>query len=138
MNYATPLPAVNQDSAPYWRAAREGRLLLRHCQACGKMMFYPRAVCPACLSTDLAWVEASGRGEVYSATICHRAPDQTFRALVPYVIALIDLDEGPRLMSNITGCEPHEVRIGARVEIWFDAATDEIGIPKFKLSRKST
>ena len=137
MNPAKPLPPVNQDSAPYWRAAREGRLLLRHCTACGNVMFYPRMACPRCLSMDLGWQEASGRGQVHSATTCFRAPDQAFRAEVPYVIALIDLEEGPRMMSNVTHCAPDEVEIGMAVEVWFDEASDEIAIPKFKPSRKA-
>ena len=98
-------------------------------------MFYPRSNCTKCMSSELDWIEASGRGQVYSATICYRAPDQSFRPEVPYVIALIDLEEGPRMMSNVTGCAPEEVSIGDAVEVWFEAATDEIAIPKFKLSR---
>jgi uncharacterized OB-fold protein len=87
------------------------------------------------MSGRLDWIHASGRGQVYSATVCFRAPDPSFRPDVPYVIALIDLDEGPRMMSNVTDCDPAEVRIGDRVEVYFDPATDEIGIPRFKLSR---
>lgn len=135
MTYAKPLPPVNQDSESYWRAARQGRLVLRHCKVCDNIMFYPRMLCTRCLSDDLDWREASGRGRVYAVTACHRAPDQAFRAEVPYVIALIDLEEGPRMMSNVTDCAPDEVAIGADVEVWFDPATDEIAIPKFRLSR---
>ncbi len=135
MTYAKPLPRVNEESAAYWRGARDGRLLLRKCTACANVMFYPRAFCTACLSPDLEWLQASGRGRVHSATICFRAPDQAFRAEVPYVIALIDLEEGPRMMSNVTDCPPEEVRIGDEVEAWFEPATDEIGITKFKLAR---
>ena len=135
MTYSKPLPPVNGDSAPYWRGAGEGRLILRQCLSCGTVMFYPRSNCTKCMSSELDWIEASGRGQVYSATICYRAPDQSFRPEVPYVIALIDLEEGPRMMSNVTGCAPEEVSIGDAVEVWFEAATDEIAIPKFKLSR---
>lgn len=135
MSYTKPLPPVNQDSAPYWRAAAQGRLVLRHCRVCDNLMFYPRIFCTRCLSDDLDWQEVSGRGRVHAVTACHRAPDQAFRAEAPYVIALIDLEEGPRMMSNVTDCAPEEVTIGAPVEIWFDAATDDIAIPKFRLSR---
>jgi uncharacterized OB-fold protein len=138
MSDAKPLPAVNEESAPYWRAAREGRLILRSCRNCGHIMFYPRIVCARCASADLDWREASGRGTIHAATVCYRAPDQSFRPDVPYVVALIDLEEGPRMMSNITDCAPEDVRIGAAVEVWFDAATDEIGIPKFRLSNGGT
>ena len=98
-------------------------------------MFYPRVVCTRCLSEDLDWRDASGRGRIHAVTTCHRAPDQAFRAEVPYVIALVDLEEGPRMMSNVTDCAPDAAVIGAEVEIWFDVATDEIAIPKFRLSR---
>ena len=135
MSYDKPLPTVTQDSEPYWRAARHGRLVLRHCRVCNNLMFYPRVVCTCCLSDDLDWQDASGRGTIYSVTACHRAPNQAFRAEIPYVIALIDLEEGPRMMSNVTDCAPDEAAIGAKVEVWFDVATDEIAIPKFRLAR---
>ena len=99
-------------------------------------MFYPRIVCTLCLSTDLEWREASGRGRVYAATISYRAPDQAFRAEVPYVIALIDLEEGPRMMSNVTDCDPGDVRIGDEVEVWFEDVSEDIAIPRFRLSGK--
>ena len=86
---------------------------------------------------DLGWREASGRGRVHSATACYRAPDQAFRAEIPYVVALIDLEEGPRMMSNVTDCAPDEVEIGMAVEVWFDEATDDIAIPKFRPSGKA-
>jgi uncharacterized OB-fold protein len=135
MTSSKPLPRVNQDSAPYWQAASEGRLILRHCNTCGKRHFYPRIICPFCHSTELDWVEATGRGTIYSATACYRAPDQAFRADLPYLIALIDLEEGVRMMANVTHCPPEDARIGAPVQAWFEPAADEIGIPKFKLSK---
>ncbi|SDB75111.1 Zn-ribbon domain-containing OB-fold protein, partial [Belnapia rosea] len=98
-----PSPVVNADSAPYWQGAREGRLLIRRCDACGKTHFMPRHLCPACWSADLRWVEATGRGTVHSFTVIRRAPLAAFAPRVPYVVALIDLEEGPRMMANILG-----------------------------------
>jgi len=108
--------------------------MLNACNSCGIIMFYPRATCTRCMSDDLGWIEASGRGEVYAFTVCYRAPDAVFREDAPYVIALIDLAEGPRMMSNVTDCDPDTVYIGMPVEVWFDPATEDIAIPKFKPS----
>ncbi len=132
MTYNKPVPPVDALSAPYWRGAAEGKVLLSQCNECGHVMFYPRATCTRCLSSDLGWTPSSGLGEVYAFTVCHRAPDAVFRADVPYVIALIDLAEGPRMMSNVTDCDPESVRIGLPVQAWFDPVSDEIAIPKFK------
>ncbi|MBL8531995.1 MAG: Zn-ribbon domain-containing OB-fold protein [Hyphomonadaceae bacterium] len=127
-----PAPTPTGDSKEYWSAANDGRLILRACRTCGKPMFYPRGHCPACGSGDLEWREASGEGVVHACTIVHRAPDQAFRARAPYVIALVDLKEGPRMMANITDCPPEEVRIGMPVTVWFEARSETIAIPQFR------
>src|SRR5205814_4069294 len=94
--------------------------------------FYPRSICPACMSDRIAWIESTGRGTVYSYTIVHRAPAQ-FAEDVPYVVALIDLAEGVRMMSNVVGSPPAAVHIGAPVEVVFDDVTPEVTLPKFRL-----
>lgn len=127
---AAPTPCA--DSLPYWKAAAEGRLVLRSCRACGKSMFYPRAICPECGSADLDWRDASGEGVVYACAVVHRAPDQAFRARAPYVIALIDLKEGPRMMANVTDCAPQEVHIGMPVTVWFEPRGEVIALPQFR------
>lgn len=127
-----PPPAPTTVSLPYWRAAHEGRLILRGCRACGASMFYPRDICPRCASVDLDWREASGQGSVYAHTVVHRAPTKAFRARAPYVIAIIDLDEGPRMMANVTDCAPEEVRIGMRVRAWFEPRGEGLAIPQFR------
>lgn len=132
MSYRKPVPPVDVISAHYWQSAAQGKLMLNTCNSCENIMFYPRATCTRCLSNDLGWIEASGRGEVYAFTVCYRAPDSVFREDVPYVIALIDLAEGPRMMSNVTDCDPDAVHIGMPVEAWFEPATEDIAIPKFK------
>jgi len=133
MTYQKPLPPVDVVSAEYWRSAARGKLKLSKCNSCDNIMFYPRPTCTKCMSDDIGWTEASGRGEVYAFTVCYRAPDAIFREDVPYVIAIIQLAEGPKMMSNITDCDPDSVEIGMPVEVWFDPATEDIAIPKFKL-----
>lgn len=130
--YNRPLPVPDGDTAPYWEAAREGRLMIQRCGGCDRHVFYPRSICPHCGSVELEWVQASGRGTVYSYTVVHRAPSPAFKEDVPYVVALIDLDEGVRMMSNILA-PPGDVKIGARVEVVFDPVTPEITLPKFRL-----
>jgi uncharacterized protein len=129
--YTRPLPVPDGDTKPYWDAAREHRLVIQRCQVCQQAIFYPRSVCPRCMSDRIAWIEATGKGTVYSYTVVHRAPAQ-FAEDAPYVVAVVDLDEGVRLMTNVVGCAPAEVRIGAEVEVTFDDVTPEISLPKFR------
>ena len=104
MESSLPLPVANADSLPYWNAARERRLLIRKCNACGALHFMPRHLCPACWSDQLEWVEAKGTGSVHSFTIIRRAPMAAVRsARCLTCVALIDLDEGPRMMANVLG-----------------------------------
>src|SRR5688572_10309306 len=115
-----PAPIVNADSKVYWEAAAGGELLLKRCGACGKTHFPPRHLCPACWSDQLEWTRSCGNGTVYTFTVMHRAPMPEFIARVPYVVALIDLDEGPRLMANIVGDDALQSQIGDRVAVCFE------------------
>ncbi len=133
MSYDKPLPVIDHDSAPYWDAAREGRLDIPLCNACGKHHFYPRAICPHCYSSDLKFDTVSGRGTVHTYTIARRPAGPAYSDEVPYVVALIDLEEGPRMMSRIETDDPESVRIDAPVEVTFFKATDEVTLPFFKL-----
>jgi hypothetical protein len=126
-----PLPVANADSLPYWNAARERRLLIRRCNACGSVHFMPRHLCPTCWSDQLQWLESNGAGSVHSFTIVRRAPSSVFAALVPYVVALIDLDEGPRMIANIVGEGALDVRIGDRVMVTFEDRGDGAMVPQF-------
>ncbi|MBI1966095.1 MAG: Zn-ribbon domain-containing OB-fold protein [Betaproteobacteria bacterium] len=119
-------------TAPYWAAARERRLALPYCTDCGRHHFYPRSICPHCSSARIEWVAASGRGEVYSFTVVHRAPSPAFAAAVPYVVAIVALEEGPHLMTNIIGCAPDAVRIGMRVRVTFRATGGDVTLPVFE------
>lgn len=125
-----PLPLVTPESAPYWQGAREGVLLLQRCLDCRVLRFYPRRTCPACWSARAEWERVSGRGRVHSFTIIHRPPAPAFAGRVPYVVALVDLEEGPRLMANVVGAAALEVAIDDPVVVTFEARGD-IALPQF-------
>ena len=130
--YQGPLPVPDKDSAEFWDAARRHQLVIQQCLECQKFRFYPRSVCPHCLSDRFAWRAASGRGAVYSFTVIHRAPSAAFRDRVPYVLALIELEEGVRMMSNVVDCEPGALKIGMPVEVVFEEVTADVTLPKFR------
>lgn len=134
MSTEKPLPVIDHDSAPYWEAAQEGRLDIPLCGDCGKHHFYPRAICPHCHSDNLKFDTVSGRGEVHTFTIARRPAGPAFAEDVPYVVALIELEEGPRMMSRIQTDDPESVQIGASVEVTFVKATDEITFPYFRMT----
>lgn len=114
-----PLPRRTPTSAPYFDAAREGRLRLQKCSRDG-FFFYPRSRCPECLGDDLVWEDVSGRGRVYSYTVDRVGLDPAQRERLPLVVAIVELEEGPRLTANIVGCSPEEVSIGMPVEASFE------------------
>lgn len=136
--YEKPLPVPDAETTPYWEGLRSRKLLLRYCAACKRCHFYPRALCPSCHSDELEWKEASGRGEVYTYTVARRPAGPAFKASVPYVVALIQLEEGPRMMSNILTDDVEGVRIGRRVQVDFDDVTDEITLPKFRFEDEAS
>lgn len=126
------LPEVRGEGAPFWEGCRRGELLYQVCRACGQRQVYPRAACGRCLSADLAWLPASGQGTVYAFTVVHRAFDPAFHSAVPYVVALVELEEGVRLMTNITGCNPGDVQVGMPVRVDFQKASAEVTLPFFR------
>lgn len=132
MEPTLPLPVANADSLPYWNAAREKRLLIRKCNACGQLHFMPRYLCPTCWSDQLEWVQAKGTGSIHSFTVIRRAPLNCFASRVPYVVALIDLDEGPRMVANVQGDDALSVQIGDRVEVIFEDRGEGAMVPQFK------
>ncbi|MBC7132875.1 MAG: Zn-ribbon domain-containing OB-fold protein [Roseovarius sp.] len=134
MSTEKPLPVIDHDSAPYWEAARDGRLDIPLCGDCGRHHFYPRAICPHCHSDRLRFDTVSGRGTVHTFTVARRPAGPAFAEDVPYVVALIELAEGPRMMSRIVTDDPGKVRIGAPVEVTFVKASEEITFPFFRLA----
>ena len=109
-------PVPDADTEPYWEGIRAGQLRLQRCQACGEAVFYPRAACPHCPGGPLSWFTAAGTGTVYSYTVAHRGFGE-FAGQVPFTVALVDLDEGVRMMTRIVGAGPGGVRIGMRVRM---------------------
>jgi len=135
--YRKPVPEPDRVTGPFWEAAREKKLLIQHCPDCGVHQFFPQAHCRECLSEKLEWVESTGKGTVYSFTVIHRAPSSTFEQDVPYTVALVDLDEGCRMISNIVDVDPQAVRVGMSVEVVFEEITANISLPKFRPARNS-
>jgi uncharacterized OB-fold protein len=135
MDNQRPLPKPDQDSTVYWEGARRHELLLQRCTSCRRFRFYPRSICPHCFSDTFEWRRSTGRGTIYSYTVIHRPPFPAFRDKVPYVLALIELKEEVRMMSNIIDCDPNTVEIGMPVEVTFEDITEEITLPQFKLSQ---
>lgn len=126
-----PIPLPYQDTQPYWDAAKENRLILQRCLDCGKLQFYPRGVCSHCLGSQLEWIDSSGRGKVHTFTVSYRAPHPGFADDLPFVLAIIELEEGVRMMSNIVACEHKDVRIDMPVKVVFEQLTPDIVLPKF-------
>lgn len=126
-----PPPVSNPDSQVYWDGARENRLLIRKCKSCGTTHFMPRHLCPSCWSEDLEWIEASGRATVHSYTVIRRAPLPEFAEYVPYLVALVDLEEGPRMMANILGADALDTKIGDQVEVCFEERGENAKVPQF-------
>ena len=124
-----------EDSAPYWQAAASGRLLLQRCQSCGATQFYPRALCSTCLSDKLEWVESAGLGLVYSFSSVEVAPSSAFLGDLPYVVALVRLDEGVQMLTRIVDCSPETVEIGMRVRVAFQQLSDGVALPVYRPER---
>ena len=109
-------------------------LWLRHCRACDNTYFYPRDICPECFSRDTDWVQSSGQGTLYAFTIVHRGPVPAFRDRVPYIAALVELEGGARMPTNLVDVDPDpaNVKIGMAVQVTFDDLNDDISLPKFR------
>lgn len=131
-NYRKPLPEPNETTRPFWEGTRSHQLRIQRCRDCRKYIFYPRAVCPFCLSEHLDWIVASGKGKVYSYTVVRRAMHPAFQEDVPYVLAIVELEEGPRLTTNIIGVPPDEVRVDMPVRAAYDDVTPDLTLLKFE------
>lgn len=127
------LPVATDITRPYWDAAAESRLVIQHCPSCGTHQFYPRGFCISCMSPDIAWKQASGNGKIYTYTVNHRAPNPWIEQKLPYVVAMIELDEGVRLMANIVDSPIKDVGIGKRVKVVFEKVSETLSLPQFTL-----
>lgn len=130
--YARPLPAIDDLNRPFWEAARKGELRMQQCGRCSHVRYPINPVCPRCLSAEQQWVRLSGRGRVFSTIVFHQVYHPGFADAVPYNVSLIQLDEGPRMFSNVVGVDPSSVKVGDPVEVLFDPVTAEVSIPRFR------
>jgi uncharacterized OB-fold protein len=124
-------PEPTPETAPYWEAANRGELRIQRCNACGRHYFYPRTACPHCGSTDVAWVTVSGRGRLHTYVINHR-PAPGFEDEAPYAIAVVELDEGPRMMANIAGVAntPEQLELDMPLDVTFEPRGEQM-VPVF-------
>ena len=127
------LPVATDLTQPYWQAAKEEKLVIQHCTACDKNQFFPRPFCIHCMSTELEWIQSGGTGTIYTFTINRRGSNAYMNARVPYAVAMIELDEGVRLMANIVDSALEQIRIGSRVSVTFERLTDDMSLPQFRL-----
>jgi len=123
---------VNTWAQPFWDATRQERLIIQKCSACSQPVFYPRIACPHCSADSLEWIEVSGIGTVYSFTVVEANAPSAFIDDMPYVVAVIRLQEGVQMLSNVIGCDPHQVVCDMPVEVIFEKLNDEFTLPKFK------
>ncbi len=125
------IPDTRNAGRTFWALAAEGQLALPYCTPCSRAFWYPRWCCPHCGSAAVEWRTTSGDGSVHTFTVVRRSDHPHFLERVPYVVAMIDLDEGVRIMSNVIGCEPEVVTIGMRVHCAFERIDDYVGLPLF-------
>lgn len=138
MNTATrPLPMPTQATQPFWDAAAQGKLVFQRCGECKHAQSTPRLFCTHCMSEDLRWETSAGMGSIYTFTVNYRAANAHMADKVPYVVAIVQLDEGVRMMANVVDVEPQSVRIGGRVRVRFLPLNDSISLPQFEPSTPS-
>ena len=131
-SHPKPLPVVTEENRPFWEGCRQGKLLLQYCDQCQQHQFYPRLYCMHCGSSNVRWVSASGRGVIYSYTVIHQNKSPEFVQDTPYNVVVVQLAEGPRLMSTIVETDLAELCIDLPVTVVFDAVSEVIHLPRFK------
>ncbi|MDA1296379.1 MAG: Zn-ribbon domain-containing OB-fold protein [Chloroflexi bacterium] len=133
-DHTKPLPVAQPESDHYWEQAANGKLVLQRCSDCGEAQFYPRVMCIHCGSRSIEWIESSGRATLFTFAIVHVPPHPGFRGDVPYVTAIVELEEGVRMPSQVIGIEPDpdQLRIGMPLQVVFDQVTDDVALPKFR------
>jgi uncharacterized OB-fold protein len=131
--YLKPLPQPEPESTVFWLGCKKRELLVQRCRACGRHQYFPRGHCTHCFADDLEWVRVSGRGTIYSFTVTYQNGSPGFRDELPYVLALVDLDVGVRMLTNIVGAQADALSVGASVQVVFEDITPELALPKFRL-----
>ena len=131
-DYTKPLPAISSLNRPYWEGLTQRRLVMPQCNECGKFWYPPTPFCPECWSRDFTWQQLSGRGRVNSWVVFHQAYFSSFKDDIPYNVAEVELEEGPRLLTNLVEVDNADIQIGMAVEVCFDDITDEVTLAKFR------
>jgi uncharacterized OB-fold protein len=126
-----PLPRIDKDSEQYWRSAHDHALELQRCSSCGQFRFYPSHACHNCRSMEFEWVPVRGRGEIYTYSVLKRARGNPFEDLLPLVLVLVTLEEGPTMMGNLFECPEDKIRFGMPVKLSYEDVNDEITLPVF-------
>jgi uncharacterized OB-fold protein len=126
------LPTPDNETQPFWDAAKDERLLIKRCNACGEYHFYPRPFCPHCWSEDVEWFEASGRATLYTWSVVHRNDLPPFGDRIPYVAAIAELEEGPRMMTNVVDCEFDALEMGMALEAVYYPTSEDVTIVQFR------
>ena len=129
--YKLPLPFPDEDTQEFWNGTKRHELLVQRCNN-GHYRYPPRPICPECFSQEFKWEKVSGKGEVYTFIIVRVSPRPDWQAYIPYVLAVIKLDEGPRVISNVIGIKPEDVKIGIKVAVTYEDVTEKVTLPKFK------
>ncbi len=132
MNYEKPLPKVNSDNRPFWEGCRKHFLQFQRCAVCGQVRWPPSRFCPQCHTDETRWIRASGRGKVYSHVVYRVVYHPAFATDIPYVVAVVQLVEGPLFLSNIVGCDPEQVFCGMEVIVTWEDVTPTLSLPKFR------
>jgi uncharacterized OB-fold protein len=126
------LPTIEEENRPFWEAAKEERFLIARCQDCGRSHHYPRPFCPYCWSERVEWEQASGRATLYTYSTVYVNDMAPFAEQLPYVAAVVDLEEGPRFMTTIVDVEPSELRIGQPLEVAYRQIDEDLTVPVFR------
>jgi uncharacterized OB-fold protein len=125
------LPVPDDETQPFWDAARKGKLLIKRCADCGRAHFYPRPFCPFCWSAAVSWEAASGQAALYTWSVVHHNDLPPFSERIPYVAAVVDLAEGPRMMTNVVDCDPDRLEVGMRLHVAYRELADDVTVPVF-------
>lgn len=128
----TSMIQQDSDSRPYWEGLAQGELRIQYCNACSKAVFYPRSICPYCHADSLSWIVASGKGIIYSYTVAHQGFGP-FAEDVPFVVAIVELEEGVRMMSRIVDTPRERIAVGTAVNVTFESVDDNLTLPYFRL-----
>jgi uncharacterized OB-fold protein len=129
-------PAITPETSPFWRAAAAGSLTLPRCNECDRFIWYPRAFCPYCGADRVTWTTVTGRGHIYSCTVIRRAPHPAFASAVPYALAVVELEEGVRMLVNVVASDVDHLAIGMAVTAAYDRLSDECAIVRFRPARE--